>query len=488
MKVLGEGTTDGEGYEVSEGTELAPPRGTPGPEEEHLYDLLSRCPRSQGFYFKLYRIDPADNTPTFIQDVRDYETWSDLETEIFTLLKAQGNPKSGKYRILTFKDRERGQRSRPLEFKFEFPEASTPAGPSSDIKSQLAEVGGLLKDFKDIGLIPGQPQGGTDIGRIISDSIKAGIDVAKSAMPAQREQSPLEKLAERILTEKLTGEKTEKKSSMEELAEKLLMEKLAEKSDPLAEITRIKEMAALFVPGAAPVEEPSPWVELFKSFGPQIPGIVDKLTRPINEFLAFQREKLAYMNGNTLKPAATLRGGFLPKEEPVIAAAPDAGSPPLNEQPATGQDRPVSGQEEDMNILKLRTFVSELAGMITAGNRDFEHVLNGLKYTFGSGVVDQYIEGRLTKEQVLQGLQTFNKYFTAPEAVSYVHDFFAWVDSEMLPETYVCPQCGTEEDLTAAEFKEEPNCGVEGCEGILVLKTAEAAASNNGNGGNNHGG
>ena len=443
-------------------------------EGAHILGLLSRCPCTEGFYFKLYRVEP-NGRRSFLQDIKNYETWQDIETEIHKLVEA--NPwglesRTGEYQIFIYQQGKPGMAKgvTPLTFNFSFPQAAQAGlAPGSDVKGAVSSIGGLMKDLKEAGILPNtQSQGGnTDTARMISEAFSSGIKAMKDSIPAESKNSLLEAIT--LLKElglfKTSDDRPKEKSAMEELAEQMFMDRLKEKSDPLAEINRIKELAALIVPGAGPTEPPSALNKIIETVGPAIPGLIDRIVRPIDNLISFQREKLAYMHN------AQNRGPVPPPareelKQPVSPSSAGELAPPSRQaEPVPG---PAQEVEEDVNYLAAMMFLKKLKKMIEIGDKkNFQNVLDGLRFAFGSEVADQYVEGNIRREDLMQTLQRFDGFFTTGPALDYVNAFFDWADRELKPLMYVCQECGAPEELTAAEFAEDPHCG---CGGLLKLK------------------
>ncbi len=442
-------------------------------EGAHILGLLSRCPCTEGYYFKLYRVEP-NGRRSFLQDIKNYETWQDIETEIHKIVEA--NPwglesRTGEYQIFIYQQGKPGMAKgvTPLTFNFSFPQAAqaAPPTPTIDYPGMIKAVGELAANLQNI---PGfkAREGSNDTAKIMGEAFSAGIDVMKNAMPAQSGPSSTDRLLERLL-EKLDS-KTKEKNALEDLAEKMLLAKLSEqpeKFDPIAKMNELKELAALVFPGAGPAEPPSALNKIIETVGPAIPGLIDRIVKPIDNLISFQREKLAYMHN------APNRGPVPPPareelKQPVSPSSAGELAPPSR------QAQPISvTEEEDVNFGAAMSFLKKLKKMIEVGDKNFQNVLDGLRFAFGSEVVDQYADGAITRESLMDTLKKFDRFFDSGQADDYINAFFDWADAELKPLMYVCPGCGAEEELTAAEFNEDSHCG--GCGEQLKPKSESAA-------------
>ncbi|MDA8156260.1 MAG: hypothetical protein M0Z52_07390 [Actinomycetota bacterium] len=467
----------------------------PSDEEVQIFDLLSRIPRSKGYYLKLYKGAPNERR-FMLQEIENYDSWeTDIETEVRKLVEA--NPwnlgphqkdtllkdRTGIYSLFIYQKGRAGHvpGEKPLVFNFVFapegPAVAAPAG--NDIQESLKAVTGMMTAFKEAGLVNTQNNGGPDVAKTMGDAFRAGIDVMKTAIPANPGQSNMEKLLERLL-DKLDS-KPKEKSPLEELMEKKLLDSLTrepEKKDLVDEITRIRELASVINPSGEPVEGPSVLGKALEQFMPMLPGILAKIADPINQLILLKREQIAYQYNSGKAPQAPQA----PQVSRIEGAdAPAAGTPTSPDAPAAAPLAPTQ-EEEDVNLLAAMSLVKKLKKMIDVGDRNFENVLDGLKFAFGGEVVDHYCDGMIKREDLIAGLQRFDKFFTLEGPVAYCNEFFDWVDKEIKTSVYICNQCGTEDELTFNDFMGDPACGE--CEhGIMQLKKDPAIAAGNGNGG-----
>src|SRR3989304_6862853 len=99
-------------------------------DERVLDELLASIPRNQGYYLKLYKeLRPTDFE--FKLRVDNYDTWTDLEWEISSLVRAYTDKQpnkwgSGRYRIIIWRDGGvRGPKYKPIDFMIDALEPPT---------------------------------------------------------------------------------------------------------------------------------------------------------------------------------------------------------------------------------------------------------------------------------------------------------------------------------------------------------------------------
>ena len=121
--------------------------------------------------------------------------------------------------------------------------------------------------------------------------------------------------------------------------------------------------------------------------------------------------------------------------------------------------------------MKLKTFVEDLKVSIEQNNPDYNYILSAINFTFGSEFIQKYMVGALKKESVIDLLKFQDNYFNSEKALTYIDNFFKYVDDNLKTNVYICSECQTEHHLTAKEVIEDSTCENEDCNGVLVLST-----------------
>lgn len=413
------------------------------PEDPHMEKILTSFPSSQGYYGKLYRKNPSGKMEFkyFIDHLEDID---DPELEIANMIK-ENHWRGGEY---VLRIQKRNDPSVTKLISWTIAQDENPMGVTERADS-LGSIKDTLSIVKDL------------TGSSISDTYKSAFDVAKNLFGNASDKSDKLGILEMLtILEKI---RPREKTTIEMLTEFKAMkdvlsptEEPEEKKSLLEQFTEMKALMDLL--GGEAVSGPvKPLTLLIQTLAPRIPDLVHSITEPIKSLIELQKLKLT--------------GVFAPPRIDMGIAG-ESIIPPPGSLPSVSSSPPleintIQKEQDNFEKMKLKVFTQDLHQAIENNNLDFDYIISGIRFTFGSGFMQQYFSKILTKDLIISSLSSLDPYFKEIKAAAYFNAFFTYVDS-LQPEKYKCNKCPNIEELTSAEYLENSSCSV--CEDGLLIK------------------
>lgn len=461
-------------------------------------DLLSSVPTGEGYYMKLYReIHPGQFE--YKLRIDDYSTWTDLESEISTIVQAYTRKDrekwgSGKYRIFVYKDGARGIYSKPIIMNVDARESDLPApskGNGVDAREKIAETASLIREVKD--LMGGQTNP-AEITKMMAESFKAGLGVVPKTESDGKDnflkivsllkdlglvgQSKEEKKVDpsQVMRDTITMLKdmgligsSKPKDEGSSLREAIVLLKdlglvgqppreETAKEDPYAMVEKVVNLMNLVKSigggGEGTGAAPSLGVELVRILGPRVPEMVERITGSVNNVAEVSKLKLE-------RRIIGEDRGIRPLPPPLVA-------PPEQLPPSP-----------TLEAIPMNPVVKEIYEAIESRNKEFYPRLKQLLDIYvGPHILPMIVSGQMAQEVLLNNLATSlqNPYFAEEKSRMYFSEFIASfapvVDLSVPPEGGIvgrCSSCGTEYEFNSEESFEQDTkqCDNEGCGGVI---------------------
>lgn len=437
--------------------------------------LLSTIPRSEGYYIKLYK-EVGSGKFEYKERIDDYEHWTDLESEIVNIIKAKtkqfGNVKwgSGKYKLMVFKEGERGFHKKPVTFLIDADEEMQATKETDNFQYKLQEMGNFMKQIKEVT----QPETtALDIhstSKLITESFKEGMNLMKNSIPQEKTQNPME-LITAVLTiiEKLGFfNKPQQQDPFDLLLKmkQLGMIKMAgedtdkEKDDPIEQVSRITELIHAVAPftGNVSAEKPSAIMELVRILGPQVPKIVENITGTINKVAEISKIKTAERFG--LNPAEIEHMPQMTEEIPLQETS-------IKKSEVPASMNPIVKQIHDAVNNNDITYYAQLQNL--------------MKIYVNKDIIENLISGEVVIESFLTSLSTMlnQPFLTDDKTKLYFTNFIEHFKAEKEANTIIakCLTCETEYAFsTLTDFELDTKI----CDCGGMLEAVKKSTSNNG--------
>lgn len=440
-------------------------------ETKFIDNLISSIPNKEGYYIKLYK-ELSPGQFELKMRIDDYEHWTDLENEVMNIVKSNtiSNPMkwgSGKYKIMVFKEGKSGFQRKPCVFNIDASEKSFIE--HDGVRNKLQEVGEFMKQVKEV--LPSNPSGNEDVGKNLTEMLKAGIEIARAATPnvSSQEQS----LEKTILLLKNLGliKAPEKEQDMitivttlkdlykpkeEDFWAKLIQMKelgiikfgseTVEKDDTFSSIEKITGLIELMKPLmgiAGETSKPSIAVKLIEVLGPQVPKIVENITTAVGKIADVSKMKLSSHMGVTASPQL--------RPSPIPVEAPHSIKQPIQDN--------ISAGEKSMNPI-----VKDIYAAVQSDNHEFFPKLKELMATYvGPHIFEVLISKQITIDSFLQSLNSMlqTDFLLEENTKKYFETFLSWMVGNTI--TAKCDACGEIFDFETEEmFKQDSkicDCG-----------------------------
>lgn len=420
---------------------------TAGPQELALDNLLAGCPGSEGYYLKLYKMQPNGKGEYKIR-LDDYQGWSDLEEEISSIVRkfTLTNPKawgSGEYRVHIMRNGysqpQRGVQRFQIDASAE--EAKAFITPSViSVQDKLADAAQLINSVKSLVPTPeATNNSNAEMQKLLVESFTKGMELAQSGkameatgnnqmvtMMLQMQQQQAQMMTT-VLTALLTN-RAPVKSESDTFRENIdLMHKLgiigAKKEVSFAEQLReMKELGFLpsgnggvadrlgevkeFVSIAGELagfggEKGSTWDRVLDLLVPKVPEIVANITSAVSDYSNVARHTIKH---NTL------------------AALPS----PI----------PKTEQENDMSLYGFHPLFKELYKAAELHDTSkFSYITDKIVVLLGEQIIKDTVTGIMTAEKLSGMIQQYGGHrfkdpaFGATRLLPYLQEYTAWCKS-----------------------------------------------------------
>lgn len=398
---------------------------------ESFQSLLGNIPSTLECFLKVYKKSPLppnyQGKMLYLHTFDDPRSIVDIEVELQRLANEQvlrGNRDwgSGVFHLRLYKRRnEEGQVviDKQTDIALSIPEPSAQGGARVGDGSGIAGLG-VMREAAEMAKAVREVVGGSDAGtgklaESLTDTLKAGVQIAKDLTPKAAAQQDPQQLVGLIATIAkvaqelgLFGKRESFAEQVKALKELGLFPEVETGSGAaettLSPIEQVKQTASLInelrglVGGGS--ERPSLVVEIFRSLGPQLPLIVERVTQTVNKLIDYNQQKLAV---HLALPAVPGRPGIAP-------AAPAPPAPSLHE---------FSTRIAEAAKVENDAFFPEMASFLYQHVQNAQALLNGL--VSGSVLEDRALYN--LSEAGLQGVY-------AEPLRSYLIRFCHWVQHQ----------------------------------------------------------
>ena len=486
------------GLSVSD-EELIPPRpdypfGEEKASEEGkvIDELLASVPRNQGYYLKIYK-EVQPNEFELKLRIDNYESWSDLEWEINSVVRnyTKKSPHkwgSGRYRIIIWRDGGvRGNKFKPLDFWIDAMEEpknepvstqeSMTAG--EKVREQVNTLTELVRTLREVNpsMNPAETQ------KMLVDAFKSGTEAKTAEKTAEvNSQNTLLQVLVPILSELVRAKSNTPDPSaglsgiVNDLIKKVVDDQ-GKKTDPLELLKQLKEAGILPNQTAvAPIDPVSSFksqlemftamiplfqaiaggrssdtgigVELVRSIGPQIKDIIKNVTDTIN--------KVVDSKANSLKtPPAK------PKEISSVDQEPVMINPPSTNGAVAQEVKP-----------ELPPVFLPLKNAIESRDHKYFSDLEDLLLKYGNETYFSLLDDKVALDQVLMNIAPVSgSWIVSPESRIYFTEFLGWAKEKRAKAIQVkCTGCQTTWEIDRESWTADSKCPE--CGG--VLETANA--------------
>jgi len=398
---------------------------------ESFQSLLGNIPSTLECFLKVYKKSPLppnyQGKMLYLHTFDDPRAITDIEVELQRLANEQvlrGNKDwgSGVFHLRLYKRRnEEGQVviDKQTDIALSIPEPSGAVGVRAGDGQGFAGLA-TLRDVAETAKVMRDAVGGGDastgkLAESLTNTLKAGVDIAKGLTPPAPTPQDPQQLVGLIATIAKVAQELGLFGKRESFADQVKALKelgLFPQADsegaaippptPIEQVQQTAEMIAALrgIIGGGGSERPSLAVEIFRSLGPQLPQIVERITATVNRLIDYNQQKLAV---HLALPALPARPG-------VAAAAPAPPAPSLHE---------FSTRLAEAATAENDAFFPEMGSFLYQHVQNAQVLLNGLMS--GSVLEDRALAS--LSEAGLQGVY-------AEPVRSYLLRFCHWVQHQ----------------------------------------------------------
>jgi len=449
-----------------------------------LDELLASVPRNQGYYLKLYK-EKNPNEFELKQRIDNYETWSDMEWEITSIVRQYTNKSqaladkwgSGRYRVIIWRDGGlRGPKYKPIDFIIDAQESEqfeknthkngnngymSQMDVEEKVKSQVATLGELIKTLQSVNpnVSPEQTQ------KLLSDSFKAGIEtkagesstlgtLLTALLPAlinkpvttapQPDIASIVGALGNIISSSTQANKIEPIQQLDPIdlliklkQAGLIPETNTQKEDPTTKtLELISQLMPLMQNLTGGGSDTSPLTELIRVVGPQVGKVISDITNTVNTVVT--------------------KGRITPSNKPSVIVE--------SSTPIPTQSSVLTSNEQTLQPILTSELPVFKAIKIAAENKDITFYPQLEDLTMRIMTEEQFsqlINNQLDPASILTQIAKFGgDFFVTPMASEYFNNFIAWKKIQIANEIIAaCEQCKTEFVFTTqAEFEQDNKC------------------------------
>ena len=434
-------------------------------------ELLASVPKNQGYYLKLYR-NVGPNSYELKQRIDNYDTWTDLEWEVTSIVRHNtrlnpGKWGSGTYRIVVWRDGgiRAGAKYRPMEFHIDAQEPEgldkKPEEPLNPMLLMQEQMSGMAQFMQAMSAFMPKQIDPAESQKQMAESFRQGLSAStteasstssamammmstvvtmmskmmetmasinKPAGPIESSEQALSRTIETLSRLNVIRPPDKPKNIIEQLGEmKALGFEPFKQSDPMAQVQQMKSLVSL-VSDMAGVggtgEKPSIIEKLIDALAPVLPTLLPSIKGLSDNYLQLQHTPRPAALPNpmvqTLEDRASHREYAAPPYESYPMGSIQGGAQPPQPQPN------ASGET-------MFGFFDNLKQAIVNNNTSFyPYLFNAMNQFGGAQTTQALANGQISPEMLVGQLrQLGGATCSAPELVApsltYAQGFIAWV-------------------------------------------------------------
>lgn len=395
--------------------------------DEDYSRIISSFPSSEGYYGKLYRIR-AGGAREFLYHVTHLEDIDDPELTVMELAK-ENNWDGKEFLLRIFHSSKKGAiKSIPLYI--------AQSNNQSNIKENQPISFNNLSGVKEIINAVRDITDDKSSSQLMAEAFKSGVDTIKNSISKTENNNKNDNLFELLEILKSLGivnnnnnnnnEKTSLIDTIKILKElNIIPEEKEPVSNPFEKMIEIKtQMETLgLLKTNTSSSSLSSMALVMQMLAPKIPEIINSITNPFTEFFRLQQAKII-----SQQPIQPIQQQPI-QQQPNLDRPPF--SPPIDNQSiAHLTEAGLFSEDQMLNIFKIKSLIGDIATFYKANNITEEayiKITNGIIYVFGNEFIDNYINGTITKEMVLDILSSQDILFTTNEFKIYFDKYSKWL-------------------------------------------------------------